>query len=154
MSIPDMDAWRARWERPERKRLGVRGERVEDGVVVLKVDLRYGDEREGDRLFAAAAVTHAVDSAAAGAVNSHLDDDLQQQNGTASLNIHFLAPLSGVITVESRLLSWGSHEAVVEVVAHDEQGTLVLKALTGYSIRPRAPRTEAGSESVNRAANG
>ena len=140
MSVPDLETWRARWQTPERERLGVRGERIEDGFASLIVDLRYGDERERDPLFASAAVTHAADVAVLSAVMGHIDEHRQQQNGTASLHLNFLRPLVGVLTVEGRIASWGNHDAVVEVSARDERGALVLKGLSTYSLRPREPR--------------
>ena len=33
--------------------------------------------------------------------------------------------LAGLVTVEAGVLSWGSHDAVLEVTAHDEAGTLL-----------------------------
>ena len=140
MSVPDLETWRARWRTPERERLGVRGERIEDGFASFVVDLRYGDDRDHDPLFASAAVTHAADIAVLSAVMGHIDEHVQQQNGTASMHLNFLRPLAGVLTVEGRIASWGSHDAIVEVDARDERGTLVLKGLSTYSLRPRAPR--------------
>lgn len=138
MSVPDLETWRARWRTPERERLGVRGDRIEDGFASFIVDLRYGDERDHDALFHSAAVTHAADVAVLSAVMGHIDEREQQQNGTASIHLNFLRPLSGVLTVAGRIASWGSHDAIVEVEAHDERGTLVLKGLSTYSLRPRA----------------
>ena len=143
MSIPDLEEWRARWRTPERERLGVRGERIEDGFASFIVDLRYGDDRDHDPLFASAAVTHAADVAVLSAVMGHIDERVQQQNGTASIHLNFLRPLVGVLTVEGRIASWGSHDAIVEVAARDERGTLVLKGLSTYSLRPRDPRGDA-----------
>jgi acyl-coenzyme A thioesterase PaaI-like protein len=100
MSIPDLEEWRARWRTPERERLGVRGERIEDGFASFIVDLRYGDDRDHDPLFASAAVTHAADVAVLSAVMGHIDERAQQQNGTASIHLNFLRPLVGVLTVE------------------------------------------------------
>ncbi len=140
MSVPDLETWRARWRTPERERLGVRGERIEDGFASFVVDLRYGDDRDGDLLFASAAVTHAADIAVLSAVMGHLDEQRQQQNGTASLHLNFLHPLTGALTVEGRVASWGNHDAVVEVVARDERGQLVLTGLSTYSLRLREPR--------------
>lgn len=140
MSLPDLETWLARWHTPERERLGVRGTRIEDGFAAFVVDLRYGDEREHDPLFASAALTHAADIAALSAVMGHLDEHIQQQNGTASLHLNFLQPLSGVLTVEARVASWGHHDSIVEISARDQRGVPVLKGLCTYSLRPRAPR--------------
>ncbi|MEI6136972.1 MAG: PaaI family thioesterase [Chloroflexota bacterium] len=142
MSVPDFETWQKRWHTPERQRLGLHADRIEDGFAQFTVDLRYGDDREGDPLFAAAAITHALDVAAVSAVLGHIDEKVQQQNGTASLNVHFLRPLTGLITVEGHVLSWGTHDAVMEVTAHDEAGTLVAKCLSGYSLRPKEPPKE------------
>jgi len=143
MSVPELETWRARWRTPERERLGISAERIEDGFASFAVDLRYGDERDHDPLFASAAVTHAADIAVLSAVMGHLDEHTQQQNGTASIHLNFLHPLAGLLTVEGRIASWGSHDAIVEVDARDERGTLVLKGLSTYSLRPRAPRGDA-----------
>lgn len=143
MSVPDLETWRARWNTPERERLGVRGERIEDGFASFVVDLRYGDERDHDALFHSAAVTHAADVAVLSAVMGHLDERTQQQNGTASIHLNFLRPLAGVVTVEGRVASWGTHDAVVEVAGRDERGTLVLTGLSTYSLRPRDARGQA-----------
>ena len=101
------------------------------------------DDRDHDPLFASAAVTHAADIAVLSAVMGHLDEHTQQQNGTASIHLNFLRPLSGVLTVEGRIASWGSHDAIVEVDGRDERGHLVLKGLSTYSLRPREPRGDA-----------
>ncbi|MDA0302489.1 MAG: PaaI family thioesterase [Chloroflexi bacterium] len=138
MSVPDLETWRARWRTPESERLGVRGDRIEDGFASFIVDLRYGDERDHDALFHSAAVTHAADVAVLSAVMGQIDEHQQQQNGTASIHLNFLRPLSGVLTVAGRIASWGTHDAIVEVEAHDERGALVLKGLSTYSLRPRA----------------
>jgi acyl-coenzyme A thioesterase PaaI-like protein len=140
MSVPDLEMWRRRWRTPEHERLGVRCEAIEDGYSAFVVDLRYDDERADDPLFASAAVTHAADVAVLCAVIGHLDEEKQQNNGTASIHLNFLRPLAGVLTVEGRIASWGSHDAIVEVEAHDEHGVLMLKGLSTYSLRPREPR--------------
>ena len=112
MSVPDLETWQKRWSTPERQRLGLRADRIQDGYAQFTVDLRYGDDREGDPLFAAVAITHAVDVAAVSAVLGHLDEKVQQQNGTASLNIHFLQPLAGLFTV-AQFSFWGNYIPLV-----------------------------------------
>ena len=46
MAIPDMERLRASWRaQPERARLGVVPERIDEDSAVYTVDLRYGDGR-------------------------------------------------------------------------------------------------------------
>ena len=143
MAIPDMERLRASWRaQPERARLGVVPERIDEDSAVYTVDLRYGDGREDDPLYTSAAVTFAADVAATSAVRGRLDEALQQLNGTISLHLNFLAPLAGLITIVTRVVSMGEQDAVIDIIAHDDRGTAVLKGVVDYSLRPRAPRED------------
>lgn len=148
MSIPELGAWRARWATPERLRLGIRADRIEDGFAAFTVDLRYGDDRDHDPLFASAAITHTADIATLSAVAGHIDERQQQSNGTASLHLNFLSPPTGVVTVEGRLVSWSTYEAILDVSARDERGTPVLKGLCTFSLRPKDPPAESAAQTA------
>lgn len=143
MAIPDMERLRASWRtQPERARLGLVPERIDEDSAVYTVDLRYGDGREDDPLYTSAAVTFAADVAATSAVRGRLDETKQQLNGTISLHLNFLAPLAGFITIETRVVSMGEQDSVIDIVGHDDRGTTVLKGIVDYSLRPRAAREE------------
>jgi acyl-coenzyme A thioesterase PaaI-like protein len=137
LSVPDLETWRARWSSPDHQRLGVRAESVADGYASFVVNLPYGDERDDDPLMATAALTFASDVAALSAVQAHLDDEREQSNGTASLHLNYVAPPSGTVTIEARIVSWGALDSLVEVTGRDSAGQLVIQGLVSYSMRPK-----------------
>jgi hypothetical protein len=140
--VPDLETWRGRWTGEQVRYLGVRGVEVGDGYTEFVVEQPYGDERDDDPLFLSTAITYAVDIAVVGAVSAHVDPAREQNNGTASLYLNWLAEPIGTVRVRADIAHWGAYQALVDVVAHDTAGTLVARGLSAYSLRPR-PDAEA-----------
>jgi acyl-coenzyme A thioesterase PaaI-like protein len=137
MPVPDLDTWRGRWTGEQVRYLGVRGVDVGDGYTEFVVEQPYGDERDDDPLFLSTAITYAVDIAVVGAVSAHVDPEREQNNGTASLYLNWLAEPHGTVTVRAEIAHWGPYQALVDVVARDATGILVAQGLSAYSLRPR-----------------
>lgn len=139
MPVPELEAWRTRWSAPQTRALGVAPATIADGTAEFTIGVPYGDERDGDPLFFPAALTYAADIAAVAAVGAHVNPDIEQPNGTASLFLNFVAAPAGAVRVRAEVAHWGAYQALVSITAHDAAGNLVAQGLSGYSLRPRAP---------------
>jgi acyl-coenzyme A thioesterase PaaI-like protein len=145
MPVPDIETWRARWTGEQVRYLGVRGVDIGDGYTEFVVEQPYGDERDDDPLFLSTAIMYAVDIAVVGAVGAHVDPLREQNNGTASLYLNWIAAPSGTVSVHAKIAHWGTFQALVEVTAHDDAGSLVAQGLSAYSLRPKPSTETAGT---------
>ncbi|MDA1003961.1 MAG: hypothetical protein O3B31_11555 [Chloroflexi bacterium] len=139
----------SRFSSGQAARFGVRVLAAAGGKSELLLPATYGDDRDGDARFKAAAFDYAADIAALAAVISRVDRTREQPNGTASLHLSRLASPVGDVTVRGRVVFWSSHEALVELSAVDAAGHDVARGLSAYSLRPVVPGEgdEAGARS-------
>jgi acyl-coenzyme A thioesterase PaaI-like protein len=134
LPVPTLDEWRSRWEQPEHRQLGLRGEAIEAGYACFAVERPEG----ADDLLLRSAITIAADIAAISAVQAQLDDR-QQPNGTAELHLSFIAPLPDSTVVDARVIDWADYTAHLELEVRGPGDSLVARGLTTYSLRPAAP---------------
>lgn len=135
MPVPDLHAWRARWDSPDQARLGVRPVSVDEHRARIAVDLPYGDERDDDPLFAISAITYVADITALSAVMAHLTD-AERPNGTSSLHLNHVLPATSTVTMEAFVSARNDMEAIVDLSGQDEDGQIVLRGLATFSVRP------------------
>ena len=140
MPVPGLREWQSRWERPEHRALGLRGEAIEAGYARLAVERPEG----ADELLLRSAITVAADIAAISAVQARLGDG-EQANGTAELHCSFVGPLPAAARVEARVIHWAAYSAHLELEARGPDGELVARGLTTYSLRPAPPAAGAGA---------
>lgn len=126
----------SRFSSGQAARFGVRVLAAADGQSQLLLPATYGDDRDRDARFTAAAFDYAADIAALAAVLSRVDRTREQPNGTASLHLSRLAAPTGDVTLRARVVFWSSHEALVELSAVDAAGHDVARGLSAYSLRP------------------
>ena len=146
MPVPDLETWRSRWTGEQVRYLGVRGVDVGDGYTEFVVEQPYGDKRDDDSLFLSTAITYAIDIAVVGAVSAHVDPAREQNNGTASLYLNWIAQPAGTVRVRAQIAHWGPFQALVDVTAHDEGGGLVAQGLSAYSLRQKPPADPEGAQ--------
>ena len=132
MPVPALEDWRRGWERPILRRLGISGDAIERGYA------RFLVERppDADALLFRSALTIALDLAAISAVSSRRDEEVQQANGTAELHLSFVAPLPDSVAVSARVAHWADYATHLEIEARGDDGALLAKGLTTYSLRP------------------
>jgi hypothetical protein len=106
------------------------------GTSELRLELPFGDERDDDPLFAAAALHYAADIAALQSVRSRIDPARERPNGTASLHLNMLGEPVGAVTLQAEVVYWSTYEALSEIAAVDSTGQPVARGLSAYSLRP------------------
>lgn len=139
MAVPDLESWRARWDSPDQRYLGVQPVAVGPSRASIAVDLPYGDGRDDDPVFVTTALTYVADIAALSAVGAHIDEEREQPNGTASLHLNFVAAPQETVTVEATVAAQNEIEAVVDLVGREAGGRTVLRGLATFSIRQKTP---------------
>ena len=90
----------------------------------------------GDPL-ATFAITTAVDLAIVDAVGTAIDPGEVSMNGTADMNLTYVAAPQGDVAVRATVLHRGDRLAVVEARVTDERGNAVAFGRGTYSLRPR-----------------
>lgn len=135
MPVPDLESWRGRWDQPDSRRMGVRPLSVSEGGASFAVDLPYGDERDDDPNFVTGAVTYVADIVALSAVLAYLSEG-DRPNGTASLHLDHLARPDSTVTVEASVAGRNHMEVIVDLVAREGDGRLVMKGLATFALRP------------------
>jgi acyl-coenzyme A thioesterase PaaI-like protein len=84
-------------------------------------------------------VTTAADLALVSAVSSAIDHSREVMNGTAEMNLTYLALPRGEVSVRGEVLERGYAMAVVDVVASDEDGAVIARGRGTYAIREQRP---------------
>ncbi len=139
MTVPDLETWRAGWDAPDQQRLGVRPVTIAPSYAAVAIDLPYGDERDGDPLFATSALTYVADVVALSAVRAHLDEERELPNGTMSLHLDFIEAPATTVTVEARVVAQNESEALVDLIGCEAGGRMVLRGLASFSVRQKTP---------------
>lgn len=139
MAVPDLDTWRAGWDAPDQRRLGVRPVTIGPSHAAIAVDLPYGDERDDDPLFTTSALSYVADVVALSSVRAHLDEEREQPNGTMSLHLNFVAAPVSTVTVEAHVVAQNEMEAFVELAGREADGRMVLRGMATFSVRQKTP---------------
>lgn len=147
-SVPERSRWRqATNSRPLFVALGITGGDVREGFASYRVDpvdLLDGGEGAVDSL----AITTAADQCLVTAASTLVVQGREEMNGTAEMNLTYLAEPRGAVIVEGTVVHKGSHLCVITVEAKDEAGTVIATGRGSYAIRPLnsgARRSEAGA---------
>jgi len=135
MPVPDLEAWRERWNQPDSHHMGIRPLSVSEGNAAFAVDLPYGDDRDGDPNFAIGAIAYVADIAALSAVLAYLSEG-DRPNGTTSLHLDHLARPDSRVTVEACVAGRNHMEVIVDLVAREHDERLVMKGLATFALRP------------------
>ena len=124
--------------------LGIEVDSVRDGVAVYRVRCVPASEAGIDGGAAGAVssfvVTTAADLALVSAVSSAIDHRREEMNGTAEMNLTYVALPRGEVSVRGEVLERNASMAIVEVVANDEDGSVVARGRGTYAIRQQTPR--------------
>ena len=124
--------------------LGIEVDSVRDGVAVYRVTCVPASEAGIDGGAAGAVssfvVTTAADLALVSAVSSAIDHRREEMNGTAEMNLTYVALPRGEVSVRCEVLERNASMAIVEVVANDEDGSVVARGRGTYAIRQLASR--------------
>jgi hypothetical protein len=139
---PDFDDRRT-FSSGQASRFNVRVLEARAGSAELRLDIPFGDERDDDPLFAAAALHYAADIVALQSVRSRIDPARERPNGTASLHLNLLAEPQGGVTLRADVVYWSPYEALSEIAATDDAGQAVARGLSAYSLRPAHEGTPA-----------
>ncbi len=138
-TTPPHESWfRGSNRRPLFQALGMRAEDISEGYARYRVE-PVPASVDGDGLLDSLAITTAADQAVVACASTVIDPRREAMNGTAEMNVTYVAKPRGAVTVEGRVLHKGPRLAVITVEALDESGALVATGRGTYSIRP-APR--------------
>jgi acyl-coenzyme A thioesterase PaaI-like protein len=122
---------------PLRHLLGIHPERRGAGWVQYRVARPPGSAGQPDGPLATFAITTAVDLAIVDAVSTAIDPGEVSMNGTAELNLTYVAAPRGDVTVRATVLHRGDRIVVVEARVTDGHGDAVAVGRGTYSLRPR-----------------
>ena len=149
MAAPDIERWRrATQSRPLNRLLGMEaGERGEGftqyRVVPVEANSDGLDGAEPGAGVSTFAITTAVDIALVEAVSSTVDSARQAMNGTAELNLTFVAHPRGAVTLRAEVVYRGPAIRVATVDVTDEDGRRVAFCRSTYAVRPVRPSSDA-----------
>jgi acyl-coenzyme A thioesterase PaaI-like protein len=132
-SVPERSRWVASTNsRPLFVALGITGDDVAEGFARYRVDPMEG----GDGVVDTLAITTAADQCLVTAASTLIEQGREEMNGTAEMNITYVAEPQGAVMVEGTVLHRGSHLTVITVEAKDEAGAVVAAGRGSYAIRP------------------
>ena len=141
-SVPDRSQWvRATNSRPLFVALGITGDDVSEGAARYRIDPVEGGGGVVDTL----AITTAADQCLVTAASTLIEQGREEMNGTAEMNLTYVAQPQGAVIVEGTVVHKGSHLAVITVEAKDETGAIIATGRGSYAIRPLRPATSSGA---------
>jgi uncharacterized protein (TIGR00369 family) len=111
--------------------IGIKIDKLEYGLARLTLEHR-DDLSQGLGYIHGGVITSLCDTAIGVALFTMIEDD--EKILTIELKVNFIAPASGNIAAEGRILHKGRKTAVGEVSVNAEDGTLLAKALITYYI--------------------
>ena len=89
-------------------------------------------------------VSTVADLALVSAVASAIDHKREAMNGTAEMNLTYLTLPRGEVSVRAAVLERDESMAIVEIVARDEDGSVIARGRGTYAIRGQAPTMSDG----------
>lgn len=149
MATPDVERWRrATQSRPLNRVLGIHAEERGEGftqyrVVPVEATNDGLDGAEPGAGVSSFAITTAVDSALVEAASSTIDPTKEAMNGTAELNLTFVAHPRGAVTLRADVVHRGPTLRVATVDVVDEHGQRVAFCRSTYAVRPVRPSSDA-----------
>lgn len=133
--VPDRAEWvTASQQRPLLRVLGIVGHDVGEGWCDYRVTptAASGDGRGSVASFA---TTIAADMGVLVAATSTLDTDFEENNGTAELNMTFVAPPEGALLVHCEVASAAPQMRVILATVRDERGVITAHGRGTYAVR-------------------
>ena len=146
MPAPPVEQWRERTDaQPLNRALGVRAEEIAEGFARYRVvrvpgsaaGIDGNDAREGVSSFA---ITTAADLALVSAVSTTVQAGRDVMNGTAEMNLTYVAQPSGEVVVTATVVHRGALLAVVDVRIEGDDGAPIAYGRGSYAIRPAEGR--------------
>jgi acyl-coenzyme A thioesterase PaaI-like protein len=139
--IPEREEWIAASERGALLRvLGIVGVDVGEGWAEYRITPTAAST-DGRGSVASFATTIAADMGVLVAATTSLDTDIEENNGTAELNMTFVGQPEGELRVRCEVASGSPFMRVVLATAHDARGVLTAHGRGTFAVRPK--RTDA-----------
>ncbi len=146
MATPPLDQWRRSSDaQPLHRALGIRADAIGEGMTQYRVvrapgaaggiDGAAGGDAERVSTFA---ITTAADLAIVTATSTTIDRRRETMNGTAELNLTYVAHPRGEALVRATVVHRAARMAVADVRVTDTDGVPVAYGRATYSIRPGA----------------
>ncbi|MPZ99572.1 MAG: hypothetical protein GEU80_09610 [Dehalococcoidia bacterium] len=148
MPAPPVEQWRERTDaQPLNRALGLRAEEIAEGFTRYRVVRVPGsaagiDGNEAPEGVSTFAITTAADLALVSAVSTTVQSGRDVMNGTAEMNLTYVAQPLGEAVVTATVVHRGALLAVVDVRVEDDEGAPIAYGRGSYAIRPAdgAPR--------------
>lgn len=138
---PNAEEWIAATEgRALLRVLGIRGHAIGAGWAEYRVDATPAS-MDGRGSIASFATTVAADMGVLAAATTTVDTDIEENSGTAELNMTYLGQPVGPLLVRSEVASEAPAMRVVLVTVTDERGTITAHGRGTYAVRPRSSAT-------------
>lgn len=135
-ATPPHESWfRGSNRSPLFQALGVRAEDISEGYARYRVE-PVPASVDGDGVLDSLAITTAADQAVVACVSTVIDPRREAMNGTAEMNLTYVARPTGAVQVDARIVHKGPHLAVVDLEVRDESGALVARGRGSYATRP------------------
>lgn len=134
--VPDAEEWIAAAERRELLRaLGIHGHAIGEGWAEYRVEATPASS-DGRGSVASFAATVAADMGVLAAATTTVDTDIEENSGTAELNMTYVEQPSGALLVRCEVASVAPRLRVVLATVTDEQGTVTAHGRGTYAVRP------------------
>lgn len=135
--VPDLQEWIEASERRALLRvLGIVGVNVGEGFAEYRITPTPASE-DGRGSVASFATTIAADMGVLVAASTSLDTDIEENNGTAELNMTFVERPVGELIVRCEVASGSTYMRVVLATARDERGVVIAHGRGTYAVRPK-----------------
>lgn len=135
--VPALDEWiMASRQRALLRVLGIVGEGVGEGWAEYRIEPTDASS-DGRGSVSSFATTIAVDMGVLVAATTDLDTDIEENNGTAELNMTFVERPVGPLLVRCEVVSAATFMRVVLATVRDERGVVIAHGRGTYAVRPR-----------------
>jgi acyl-coenzyme A thioesterase PaaI-like protein len=135
---PNAEEWIAASEgRALLRVLGIRGHAIGAGWAEYRVDATPAST-DGRGSIASFATTVAADMGVLAAATTTVDTDIEENSGTAELNMTYISQPVGPLLVRSEVASEAPAMRVVLVTVTDGRGTVTAHGRGTYAVRPKS----------------
>ncbi len=139
--IPDLETWiAASKERALLRVLGIVGVDVGAGFAEYRITPTPASE-DGRGSVASFATTIAADMGVLVAASTSLDSDIEENNGTAELNMTFVEQAVGPLLVRCEVASGSPFTRIVLATARDERDRVIAHGRGTFAVRPKRVAT-------------
>jgi acyl-coenzyme A thioesterase PaaI-like protein len=139
--IPDLDAWIAASEqRPLLRVLGIHAHGIGEGWAEYRVMPTPASE-DGRGSVASFATTVAADMGVLVAATTTVDTDVEENSGTAELNMTYVNAPVGAVLVHCEVATEAPRSRVVIATVTDDNGTVIGHGRGTYAVRRKSNAT-------------